>query len=895
MSKISVKHLFAYLSLIGIIVCFQNCGQFKSDSSLHNESGSSIIVSNPVIIFDEIPDFYTSQNLTLPLEIQADRTDSVVAVTCQVGGGTRVACDESRIDLSALADGNHSISVTVITERGLTATKQVVVRKDTIAPTITVSSAPALVTNSVNASFAYMASDNSSGVNQTVCSINNQVLQNCGSPANLMNLRAGQNRFQLQVFDLAGNASQIYSYTWTVDTSAPTVTIVSPPSAFINTTTVSISFTGSLVAGFQCQLGSGEYIACTSPVVYNNLTANTSHTVRVRGVNAAGTFSSPATVSWAIDNTAPTQPTLTSNVSAVTELTAAQFVFSSTDNLSGLNRYECSLDGSAYATCVSSRNLSGLAVGNHTFSVRSVDNAANVSVVRTFSWQINVPAPSGTLSPAMTLEYVDEQGVRQLVQVVNGQTTVSGVAPFLVKMDASSTRAPTAFQAQTAIPDPEAYAFLMVGYRLNYGENRGGVWPYPQGASLSRDEDTGPPIFSHVYRNPGSYSVRMRTRDTLGNEATVQFNIVVNSPPSPTLIRSSDGRWPNFVSGRRYALEANGDYRSFGSLETGGLHNIVFEKTGTGADPIISTFSPDGRSKFSATRQFEFRAAHIRLVNIDVGHFMEGQRGFDYVGVIGGIVRRYTDGGHSNLWHEGNDIVRSNVRYSHGLFLQDTEVRSTAAGYGYVIIGTFNGLHAKNTRFVHTENGPTTYRMLRIYGANSTFRNNLWFSQVDGGAANGLTIGLYGIRGQGPIRWRTDDTVGPITATSNNQSYGYLSEKSILQNNQMYAAGSFLTNGTVAMGGGNFEDGLLIFPRLVGMEDNVYFPTNMISQLGELANSGGMSGQYAFWRNNRKDMGRGSYISANTDPPNRSAGDLTTFNGPYFIETQNTRPVPSNF
>lgn len=691
------------------------------------------------------------------------------------------------------------------------------------------------------------------------------------------------------------NCSQFKSASELKDTSTSTVTIVNSPSTFVNTTTASISFTSSLVASFQCQLGNAEYTDCTSPVVYNNLATNTSYTVRVRGVDAAGTFSSPAVVSWAIDTTPPTQPTLTSNVPSVTELTAAQFVFSSTDNLSGLNRYECSLDGSAYTTCVSSRNLSGLAVGHHTFSVRSVDNAANVSVVRTFNWQINVPAPSGALSPAMNLEYVDAQGVRQLVQVVNGQTTVYGIAPFLVKLDASGTRAPAAFQTQTAIPDPEAYAFLMVGYRVNYGENRGGVWPYPQGSSFSRDEDTGPPMFSYVYRNPGSYNVRMRTRDALGNEATVQFNIVVNSPPSPTLIRSSDGRWPNFVSGRRYTLEANGDYRSFGSLETGGSHNIVFEKTGTGADPIISNFSPDGRSKFSATRQSEFRAAHIRLVNIDIGHFMEGQRGFDYVGVVGGIVRRYSDGGQSNLWHEGNDINRSNVRYSRGLFLQDTEVRSTAAGYGYIIIGTFNGLHAKNTRFVHAENGPTTYRMLRIYGANSTFRNNLWFSQVNGGAANGLTIGLYGIRGQGPIPWRTDDAVGPIMATSNSQSYGYICEKSILQNNQMYAAGSFLTNGTVAMGGGNFEEGLLIFPRLVGMEDNVYFPASTISQLGDLANSGGTSGQYVFWRNNRKDMGRGSYISANPDPPNRIAGDLTTFNGPYLLESQNTRPVPSNF
>ncbi len=492
----------------------------------------------------------------------------------------------------------------------------------------------------------------------------------------------------------------------------------------------------------------------------------------------------------------------------------------------------------------------------------------------------------------MSVEYVDAQGVRQLTQVVNGQTTVSGVAPFLVKFDASGTRAPTAFQAQTAIPDPEAYAFLMAGYRLNYGENRGGVWPYPQGSSYSRDEDTGPPMFSYVYRTPGSYNVRMRTRDTRGNEATVQFNIVVNSPPAPTLIRASDGRWPNFVSGRRYTLEANGDYRSFGTLETGGLHNLVFEKTGTGADPRISNFSPDGRSKFSATQQSEFRAAHIRLMNIDIDHFSQGQRGFDYVGIIGGTVRRFSEGGQRFGWHEGNDINRSNVRYARGLFLEDTEMRSTAAGNGYIMFGTFNGLHARNTRFMHMENGPATYLMLRVYGSNFTFRNNLWFAQVDGGLGNGTLIGMLALDGQSPVQWRTDDTAGPIGGTSNSQAYGYISEKQILQHNQMHAEGSFVTNAVAAVGGGNPAGSLLVYPRLIGMEDNVFHPTGNVGRLGQ---NGQLSGQHVFWRNNRKDMGRGDYIPADTSVPNRNVGDYTTFHGPALIESANTRPVPSNF
>jgi hypothetical protein len=492
----------------------------------------------------------------------------------------------------------------------------------------------------------------------------------------------------------------------------------------------------------------------------------------------------------------------------------------------------------------------------------------------------------------VTVEYVDAQGVRQSVRVVNGQTTVSGIAPLLIKLDGSETRAPAAFQAQSSIADPEAHAFLMTGYRVNYGENVGGYWQYPQGSAHSRDEDTGPPMFARVYRNPGAYTVRMKARDTLGNESTVQFTVQVNSPPAATLIRPSEGRWPTFVSGRRYALEANGDYRSFGTIETGGLHNIVFEKTGVGADPMISAFSPDGRSKFSATRSMEYRAAHIRLVNIDIGNFSEGQRGFDYVGIIGGVVRRYSHGGQTFLWHEGSDIIRSNVRFPRGLFLQDTEVRSTSAGSGYVIFGNFHGFHARNTRFVQAENGSTTWAMLRIYGSHFTLRNNLWHLNVDGGGSNGTVTSLLALDGTVETRWRDDDLVGPVTSSNNGDRYGYISEKQIVQHNQIYGDGSYVTNGIASVGGGNPSGTRLVRPRLIGWEDNVFYPSGNVARTIQ---TGEVYGQHGFWRNNRRAMGTGTHVSASAGAPNRTVGDNVTYNGPVLIENENSRPVPRAF
>jgi hypothetical protein len=182
--------------------------------------------------------------------------------------------------------------------------------------------------------------------------------------------------------------------------------------------------------------------------------------------------------------------------------------------------------------------------------------------------------------------------------------------------------------------------------------------------------------------------------------------------------------------------------------------------------------------------------------------------------------------------------------------------------------------------------------MLRVYGSNLSFRNNLWFSQANGGPANGTLIGMLAVNGTTATQWRDDDTVGPLTATSNGQNYGYISEKQILQNNQMYAAGSYVTNAIASVGGGNPSGSSLVYPRLIGWEDNVFY------QSGDVAitiQNGELYGQYNFWRNNRRSMGVGSYVSANTAAPNRNVGDNTTFNGPVINESANSRPISSRF
>jgi hypothetical protein len=93
---------------------------------------------------------------------------------------------------------------------------------------------------------------------------------------------------------------------------------------------------------------------------------------------------------------------------ALTNAKSADFTFAPTDATSGVEKTECSLDGSAFASCSTPQTRSGLAEGDHTFSVRATDVAGNVETTpATWAWRIDSIAPTAVLDerpPAYTRE-----------------------------------------------------------------------------------------------------------------------------------------------------------------------------------------------------------------------------------------------------------------------------------------------------------------------------------------------------------------------------------------------------------------------------------------------------------------------------------------------------------
>ncbi len=84
--------------------------------------------------------------------------------------------------------------------------------RDTVAPTLTVSTFPPASNISTTASFAFTSSETGSTF---VCSFDGADFSSCASPLNLASLVNGSHTMKIKALDVAGNESTEYSYTWT--------------------------------------------------------------------------------------------------------------------------------------------------------------------------------------------------------------------------------------------------------------------------------------------------------------------------------------------------------------------------------------------------------------------------------------------------------------------------------------------------------------------------------------------------------------------------------------------------------------------------------------------------------------------------------------------------------
>jgi MYXO-CTERM domain-containing protein len=192
------------------------------------------------------------------------------------------------------------------------------------------------------------------------------------------------------------------TYTWTVDTTQPTTTILTYPPNPSAVATGSFTFSSNEdPVTFRCKLDTADWVDdCGASYTTPDTLANGTHTLQVQAVDAAGNADdSPATYTWDVDTNLPlttiaTHPTDPTNNPVGT--------FSFTNTRSPVT-YECKIDDDDFASCDADYTTASLPDGSHTLSVRATLSVVDAGALVedppvTFTWVIDTAPPDTTIA-----------------------------------------------------------------------------------------------------------------------------------------------------------------------------------------------------------------------------------------------------------------------------------------------------------------------------------------------------------------------------------------------------------------------------------------------------------------------------------------------------------------
>ncbi|MGH9192454.1 MAG: right-handed parallel beta-helix repeat-containing protein [Acidimicrobiales bacterium] len=339
---------------------------------------------------------------------------------CSLNEATFETCT-SPLELTGLATGLHTLEVRAVDDSGASDPTPAlytwtVQGPDTTPPETTVTSGPAAITTSSDATFLFTANEVGSTFE---CSLDGALFDSCEVPFELTDLEVGPHTLAVQATDLAGNTDATPAeHAWTIvaDTTAPDTAITAGPSGTNTAVDVAFEFSGSddtsLPADleFECAFDGGAFESCSSPHQIQGLTPG-EHSFAVRAVDEAlNVDDTPATRTWTtVDATAP-ETSIDSGPASPTEEATATFALSS--NEAGVT-FECSLDGASFTACASPAEVTGLTPADHTFRARARDAAGNADATpELYEWTVVSPvAPDTSIvsGPAATTTSTEAQ------------------------------------------------------------------------------------------------------------------------------------------------------------------------------------------------------------------------------------------------------------------------------------------------------------------------------------------------------------------------------------------------------------------------------------------------------------------------------------------------------
>ncbi len=315
-----------------------------------------------------------------------------VTFTCQLDSQPAVSCT-SPYSIGPLSDGAHTLTVVSTDAAGNSSAPTVLNwTTDAGAFSVAIDNGPVGLSGSASGSFFFSSTVDGATF---YCSLDGATAAPCSPPFNYSGLADSAHSFSVYA-EKESQTTATVSRSWTIDSTAPSLTVSSPAAASTSGAYPAVQFSASDAGGsvsVTCKLDSAPAVACTTGHQLANL-SNGSHTVTVTATDLAGNSTAVART-WTVDKVAP-DTTITSSPSASTTSATADFEFVSNESPSS---FECRLDGGAWAACTSPRQVT-VSEGTHNFSVRAVDGVGNIDPTpASFSWVRDTSAPA---APSIT-------------------------------------------------------------------------------------------------------------------------------------------------------------------------------------------------------------------------------------------------------------------------------------------------------------------------------------------------------------------------------------------------------------------------------------------------------------------------------------------------------------
>ncbi len=311
-----------------------------------------------------------------------------------------------------LGTGSHMFGFRAVDEVGLMSNiTRMYVRIDIAPPTISITSGPDGWTNNSAPVFAWLGKDNESGIASYIYSVDNGTETYTGLPnTTLTPLSEGEHTFSIKAVDNVGLSSANVSRTFSVDTIPPSMPIVnetlSNGSLFPNPPWSSHDIplfdwadsidNGSGVNHYEARQDNGSWIRLTAKPWQPTLSSG-AHRMDFWAVDNVSNVGNFTTIYLRIDTVAPKINNL-SGPSGWTNTTSPAFAWNGSDNESGIAGYYYALDNGTEIFTENTSITLTMASGNHTFSLRAIDNVNLSSSSAMLEFWIDTGLPNVTIT-----------------------------------------------------------------------------------------------------------------------------------------------------------------------------------------------------------------------------------------------------------------------------------------------------------------------------------------------------------------------------------------------------------------------------------------------------------------------------------------------------------------